>query len=90
MRSEILPPLLCCHQQFLLEDLRGRWSFSMKGEHEVSDDLINDFMILNKGDNRHPGKKRGLAHFSVRKIVPVPLFLAQNGIKLQPPQYLSP
>ncbi len=54
MCSEILAPLLCCHQQFLLDDLRGRWSFGMKGELEVSDDLINDFMILNKGDNRHP------------------------------------
>ena len=26
----------------------------MKSELEVSDDLINDFMILDKGDNRHP------------------------------------
>jgi hypothetical protein len=26
----------------------------MKSELEVSDDLINDFMILDKGDNPHP------------------------------------
>ena len=54
MLSEILAPLFGCHQQLLLDDLRGRWSFGMKSELEVSDDLINDFMILDKGDNRHP------------------------------------
>jgi len=32
---------------------RGR-PFGMKSELEVSDDLINDFMILDKGDNPHP------------------------------------
>ncbi len=50
MLSEILAPLFGCHQQLLLDDLRGRWSFGMKSELEVSDDLINDFMILDKGD----------------------------------------
>ncbi len=54
MLSEILAPLFGCHQQLLLDDLRGRWSFGMKSELEVSDDLINDFMILDKGDNPHP------------------------------------
>ena len=54
MLSEILAPLCGCHQQLLLDDLRGRWSFGMKSELEVRDDLINDFMILDKGDNRHP------------------------------------
>ncbi len=54
MLSEILAPLFGCHQKFLLDDLRGRWSFGMKSEFEVSDDLINDFMILDKRDNPHP------------------------------------
>jgi hypothetical protein len=54
MLSEILAPLFGCHQQLLLDELRGRWSFGMKSELEVSDDLINDFMILDKGDNPHP------------------------------------
>jgi hypothetical protein len=40
MLSEILAPLLGCHQEFLLDDLRGRWSFGHEGKLEVSDDLI--------------------------------------------------
>ncbi len=32
----------------------GEGSFGMKSELEVSDDLINDFRIFDKGDNRHP------------------------------------
>ena len=43
MLSEILAPLFGYHQQLLLDELRGRWSFGMKSELEVSDDLINDF-----------------------------------------------
>ena len=54
MLSEILVPFFGCHQQLLLDDLRGRGPFGMKSELEVSDDLINDFMILDKGDNPHP------------------------------------
>jgi hypothetical protein len=32
MLSEILAPLFGCHQQLLLDELRGRWSFGMKSE----------------------------------------------------------
>jgi hypothetical protein len=41
MLSEILAPLFGCHQQFLLDDLRGRWSFGLEGEPEMADDLVN-------------------------------------------------
>ena len=54
MLSEILAHLLGCHPEFLLDDLRGRRPFGMESELEVSDDLIDDFMILDKGDNPHP------------------------------------
>jgi len=50
MLSEILAPLFGCHQQLLLDDLRGRRALGMKSELEVSDDLINDFMILDTGN----------------------------------------
>ena len=53
MPSEIPPYLLGCHLEFLLDDLRGRRSFGMESELEVSDDLIDDFMILDKGDHFH-------------------------------------
>ena len=39
MISEILLPLLGCHQEFLLETLRGR-PFSHEGQFEVSDNLV--------------------------------------------------
>ncbi len=39
MRSEILAPLFGCHQQLLLDDLRGRWSFGHEGKLEMGDDL---------------------------------------------------
>jgi len=51
---EIFLSFLGCHQKFMLCNLRGRWSFGMKSELEMIDDLINDFMILDKRDNRHP------------------------------------
>ena len=46
MLSEVPAPLFGCHQELLLDDLRGRRSFGKKSELEVSDDLINDFKIL--------------------------------------------
>jgi len=46
----ILAPLFGCHQQLLLDDLRGRRALGMKNELEVSDDLINDFMIIGSGN----------------------------------------
>ena len=53
MLSEILAHLRSCHLEFLLDDLRGRRPFGMESELEVSDDLIDDFMILDKGDHFH-------------------------------------
>ena len=54
MLSEVPASLFGCHQHLLLDHLRRWWSFGMKSELEVRDDLINDFMILDKGDNPHP------------------------------------
>jgi hypothetical protein len=54
MFSEISAPLFGCHQELLLDKQRGRRSFRMKSELKVNDDLINDFMILDKRDN--PGR----------------------------------
>jgi hypothetical protein len=52
MLRNISLPLLGCHQEFLLDTLR-MGTFGHEGELEVSDDLINDFVILDKGDHFH-------------------------------------
>ena len=36
--SEILPPLLGCHQELLLENTRRRWPCSLETELEMTDD----------------------------------------------------
>jgi len=53
MLSEILAPLFGCHQQLLLDDLRGRWSFGMKSELEVSDDPVHCRIISDESDHSH-------------------------------------
>ncbi len=83
MLSEILAPLLGCHQQLLLDHLRRRWSFGIKSELDVSDALINDFMILDKGDNPHPAptlwtdKRVYLIDFFIISTQPL---LGTNGV----------
>lgn len=49
MLSEILASLFGCHREELLTIVWRRRPFSHEGEFEVSDDLINDFMILDAG-----------------------------------------
>jgi len=48
--SEILS-LLGCHQKFLLEEPGRRRTLGMKGDLKVCDDLVYDFMILDKCDD---------------------------------------
>ena len=50
MLSEILAPLFGCHQQLLLDDLRGRRPFGHEDKLEVSDNLVDNFVIFDKGD----------------------------------------
>ena len=52
MLSEILPTLFSCHQEFLLDTLRRR-SFGHEGELEVSDNLVDNFMIFYESDDLH-------------------------------------
>jgi len=44
--SEILSPLFGCHQQLLLDDLRGRRALGCEDELEVADDLIDNLMVF--------------------------------------------
>jgi len=55
----------------------------MKSELEVSDDLINDFMILDKGNNRHPTS-------TLRTDKRILFIMGNMGLKLQPPSFFSP
>ena len=51
--SEIFFSLLGCHQKFLLDNLRGRRALGCEDELEVANDLIDDLMVFDKGDNPH-------------------------------------
>ncbi len=51
--SEILPPLLSCQQEFLLDNLWWRRALGMKRKFEVADDPIDNFVVFDKGDNFH-------------------------------------
>ncbi|MDH5744035.1 MAG: hypothetical protein OEZ52_10850 [Candidatus Aminicenantes bacterium] len=53
MLSEILAPFFGCHQQLLLDDLRGRWVLSLKGELERADNPVDNFLLLDKRDDSH-------------------------------------
>jgi len=44
--SEILSSFLSCHQEFLLDNLRGKRALDCEDELKVTDDPINDFMIF--------------------------------------------
>jgi hypothetical protein len=54
--------LLSCHQEFLLDELRGRWPFSLEAELEME--------IYNKGGNLVKGK--GVYEISGRDIFVFP------------------
>jgi hypothetical protein len=41
----MLSALLSCHQEFLLDNMRGR-PFSHEDEFKVSDNLVDNFMIF--------------------------------------------
>jgi len=43
--------LFGCHQEFLLDNLRRGRPFSHEGEFEVSDNLVDNFMIFYEGDD---------------------------------------
>jgi len=45
--------LLSRHQEFLLNELRGRWSFSLEAELEMADDLIDGLRVFDEGDYPH-------------------------------------
>jgi len=49
--SEIFPPLLGCHQEFLVGNMRRRRPFSFKGQLEVGDDAVDDlrFVLFSTG-----------------------------------------
>jgi len=51
--SEIVPHLLCRHQEFLLEISGRRRTFSFKGQFEGSDDAVDDIRFYDKRDNSH-------------------------------------
>ena len=51
--SEIFFSLLGCHQKFLLDNLRGRRALGCEDELEVANDLIDDLMVFDKGDDPH-------------------------------------
>ena len=51
--SEIFFSLLGCNQEFLLDNLRRGRPFGHEDKLEVSDDLVDDFMIFDKGDHFH-------------------------------------
>jgi len=46
-----LPPLLGCHQEFLLDTLRRRRPFSHEGKFEVIDNFVDNFMIFYESDD---------------------------------------
>jgi len=43
--------LLGCHQKFLLDTVRRGRPFSHKGEFEVSDNLVDNFMVFYERDD---------------------------------------
>jgi len=45
--------LLSSHREFLLNELRGRWSFSLEAELEMADDLIDGLRVFDEGDDTH-------------------------------------
>jgi len=51
--SEVFVLLLGSHKEFVLEDLRRGRPFSHEGEFEVSDNLVDDFMIFYESDDLH-------------------------------------
>ncbi len=53
MLSEIFSPLLGCHQELLQDNLRRRRPFGHEGKLEVSDNLVDNFVIFDKGDHFH-------------------------------------
>ena len=53
MHSEILAPLLGCHQKLLLDVLRRGWPFSLEAELEMADDLIDGCGIFDEGNDLH-------------------------------------
>jgi hypothetical protein len=51
MPLEILPPLFGCHQEFLLDNLRRGRPFSHESEFEVSDNLVDNFIMFYERDD---------------------------------------
>ena len=49
--SEIFIPLLSSYQESLLNELRGRWSFSLEAELKMADDLIDNLQLLDEGND---------------------------------------
>jgi len=52
--------LLSRYQEFLLNELRGRWSFSLEAELEMADDLIDGLRVFDEGDYRPKSNTRFL------------------------------
>jgi len=52
MRSEILPSLFGGHQEFLLDNLRWRWSFGHEGKLEGTNETSSS--IIGGGEGSSP------------------------------------
>jgi hypothetical protein len=50
---KIFPTFLCCHQEFLLNDLRRRRAFSLECQLEMGYDLIDNLVIIYKRYDGH-------------------------------------
>jgi hypothetical protein len=62
--SEILPTLLECHQKLLLYMMRRRGPFGFEGQLEMTDDPVDNLMIIYERDDLHSastcGTKQGI------------------------------
>jgi hypothetical protein len=77
MPSEILPTLLSCHKEFVLDIMRRRWPFGFKGQLEMAHDPVDGFRFFDKRDDLHLTSARR-AHQGV-ELVDLQLFPEQQG-----------
>jgi len=50
---KIFPSIFSRHEQLMLGNLGRRWPFSFKGQLEMGDDPIDNFMIFNESNDLH-------------------------------------
>jgi hypothetical protein len=53
MPSEILPAILGCHQEFLLDMMGRRGAFGLEWQFGMTDDPVDGFRFFDKRDDRH-------------------------------------